>query len=1252
VNPRRSLVLVGLVAIALLLVLPAPSAVTASHPGAPAGARAPAAPPLTGRAAPTPRGSHSPAVPTCLNVPSYGYIGSPGALPITPLQLYQGPCPFVSVDEVHGSFDSAVAGSGERWTIPVHLPANGPSAPQANAYYQFYLGMVVTGDPRSEWKQSYAAIVFTDAGNSGTGPQPKWTAGFHVFSLVNSTKYLGGFCSDLNFTWNQSYYCELDDLTNTSGPTLTFTAGDQLQATFAGATGGTGGLAMWLNDTTNTSRSGNITLNSATTGSYTFEPYYTTACADTCLLQWAMPMGLGWSFTFCPASSGPFATCDSYNETTWRGITPPEVGIPQYYTGGSYSGDFYYFAPSSGSAVCNTNAAPGLFAQCYNFDTLGGTGYYPYFTFNGTDLDFGANWTWTTEDFGGATVELLTTGAPNDIIPFFFYAVTNSSRGGFIPPSTGLTVATHLQDLGSIASASVTYQVNNGAPSTIPMTFANGTTSNANYTAVIPSGANGWVNYTVSATNGAGATKTTGAYHVQRGPLPKFSITTENALSNCGAGVRINGTLYANNAKASLTPGTYPILAHGCYPYVFTGWSLSKGLSVTPPGAVNGTLTVSASGTVGTNWVYVRPFDVIDVATNPTSCGSVTLNSTSYTDGQTASPLLDSGPYPLEFVGCAGKSFAGWTVQGNLSITGSNVQASLWYLDPHGNGTVTANFVDTSSAVGLTFYTTPQSCGDVLFQGAGYATGQSIYVLSGGYELAPEPCAHWGFTNFTTFGAIYPVQAPNGTFTVTVDGGGSITENNYLLTEVTFAVSPAGCGTVTWDGTVETPGTTIVVTNNSVHTVTASSCAGNYLFSITGTGGVHVVGNEATVNSSGTVTATSIPGTPTQFIAFLTDPAQCGSITFAGVRYVNSNWTNVATGTVATILATPCGGYGFLKWQATQGITIAGSTAYLNQSGAITAIFRPITTLFLYTSPTSCGSIEVGGVRYPTNSTVQLTEYRSYALAALPCPGYGFVNWLNTTGALISDNTLSLSTGAVLTAVFAPVRYEVKVLITPATCGGVRLAGQVVGNGTTLGLAAGSYTITPSPCAGQHLVNWSLVGNLTVTNTTLTVNGSGSVGALYQPVAPSVVLYLAESSLSGSPVPFGATVQVPVPPYTYSYTWSFGDGSTVTTPVNFTDHTYASPGAYDVKVTITDPYNRTASASGTIQVVAPSASEVAALSQGAVIGIALAIVAVAAIVILGSRTRRPPPEPDSLAAAAPAGDEPLPSPPPMEAPQP
>lgn len=1240
IGRRRAAGLLSAVFVVLVLTAPSagglvPTVLPSAH-----------APPISAHPVAAAAATHPPPagpIPTC-NPPPYPiYNLLNGVFPITPQQTFQIPCAPVNFDEVHATFTSSTPGSATHFNIPVHLPENGVTW-QSNVTDQLEVGFVVRGDPFSEWHQSYAEVAFQPINTplSNGGASVNWTESVHVLSLRQAAFYQNGVCPlvSVNLSWNNSYECEVDLVqSNSTFYNAAILPGNSwVNVSFAGTPGSSSGTGIWVNDTATPALSTHFQLDSANTGTYNFTPYFSASCANGCLLNWSMQFGLGYGFNLCPLNSLSTNTCNSYSEPNWRSTQPTEFGAPEYYQAGGYNGDYYYFAPESASGACNNNAPLNTVAFCFNQDQFGGTGYYPSFSFNGTVLDFGANYSWTTEGIGGSLNEFLPNGALRDIVPFFVYTASNTSRAGFAPSGASIGVTDELQDLGHIISSNLTYSLNGGTPTTVAMGFVGGTASDATYSSTIPSGPDGEVNYTITGLNGAGATIVDGPFHVARGPLPTFSVVLTTQDPAC-AQIVLNGTTYSNGSTAHLLPGTYAISALGCYPWVFSKWTLARGLTISPYGNLTGTLEVTASGSVEADWGYVRPFDSVLVETNPSTCGQVIINGTDFLSSGQSQMYLDSGNYTIGVLGCAGEAFSGWTFLGPWSILGN-------VLTIFGNGTLTANYVAATGASSLIFETNPSYCGGVLFEGAGYISNSSISLHAGTFNIAPDPCSHWGFSSWSTTGSI---SASGGS--LTVNGGGTLTENNYVLTEVKFVSNPSNCGNISWDSAVQLNDAVVVVSNNSTHAVFATPCAGYYLIALTGDGGIHITGNIAIVNGSGTVTATFAQGQPTQFLGFLTDPSNCGAIVEGGTRYVNSNYTYLAPGTIATVVGQPCSGYGFVEWITFGEVTISGSTAFFNGSGAIEAVFAPLVPVFLYTSPGSCGSISVGGTTYVSNSSPQLTENVPYPITATPCTGYAFTQWTNTSSGLLagglynSTGTLTIVGEALLTADFAPIRYDVTFTISPPNCGSVVVSGANELNGTVLAMAHGTYSLNSAPCTGDHLLSWTLTGNLSVVGTHLYVNGSGTVEAIYRPVYPTVSLSLTTSSFEGEAVPFEATVAVPIPPYTYNYTWSFGDGSpTVTTPVNFTSHAYANAGTYAVSVTVQDPLNRNASANGSVQIITSSLGAGSLISPLSLALFIVAIIGLIAIVVLAFRRPRaaPSPPPEDAGPGPAASRQPVP----------
>jgi PKD domain len=1155
--------------------------------------------------------------------PAYGKVGN--GWPLQPDFATQGNCAPLGNDQVHASFFSNDAGSGVRFTIPLYLPALGTQGQPCN-YNDVYLGMVVGGDGLSVNTQSFAEVTFSPnaACQNQSSSALTYTESAMVWGLYNASKLwpttAAAFgCPNLgqSFTRDNSYFCEENQINNGAGATIAsnLPSATWYNLTFVGGVGGTGGLGYFENTTATIGASHNFTFNALNTSNHTYYPYYHSSCLDVCMLNWSSSFGLGVGADLCAAynpTQNP--ACNSYNQYNWQSGPPVAWGVPHYFTAGAWRGDYARFAPESTSGVCNSLAASGTVAPCLNADSNGGTGYYPTFTFNGTSLDFGTTWPWTTENFGGAIKEYLSSAFQKDATPFWIDHDANSSRGGFVTPLSSVNVSARVQDLGNVSSVTLNYELPGAGWSTTPMARLAGTATNGVYNATIPgTGGDGLIHFYISAVNNASTTVFLGHNDtVARGPLPHFQVLLRTTPGSCG-NVRFNGTLNRNNTTLTVLPGLYPVTGSPCWPYIFFNWSRAGGVTV---GSFNQSTQalVTSNGTLDAILEYIRPTDNITVATSPALCGTVNINGNLLTNGMVVG-ILDGLPYSIGLTaGCGGEAFSGWGILGNFTILGHSLTA-------HGNGTIVANFVPSASAVQVLFLTSPANCGGISYNNTGYVNGETLNFTPGTYTILPLPCRHYGYLEWNASAGV----SVTGT-SMTVTGAGTIREVNYHLTEVTIDTVPGFCGYVTFDGLNYRNSSVVVVQNNSTHLISAVTCAGYYFFGFNTTPGLSVSGHVLTVNWSGRLSAVNIPGTNAVFVGFITDPPFCGSINFESSTFVNTNYTYVPPGTVAAIAATTCRNYGFVTWITTGGISIVGSNAYVNTSGSIDAVFRPLADVFLYTDPATCGSIDLGGRIYGNNASATVPETAIFSLAAIPCPGYGLTAWENSSGATITGNNISFATTSILTAVFIQIGYTVGFTINPPNCGDVTVQGRVVVNGSSLALSRGNYTIRDTPCAGDHLSGWSTNGSVTVNGSRLEVLGPGNVTATFQPVPPVVSLSVAPSSFTNSPVSFIAAVAVLVPPYNYTYKWAFGDGTPPeTTFVNFTDHVYNHAGSFAVGVTVTDGYNRTAQANSTLTVVTPTSTTAGGtLIPGlTAVGLAIAVLLVALAFVAFWRRRHP-----------------------------
>jgi PKD domain-containing protein len=1221
----RTGIVVALVAtLALLGTLPAVLALppAAVHP------EASSTPSLSSPVVGGPSAARSHPPPPLACPPGYpAYVSLPGEVwPLDPNFAYQGPCRYIAEDEVHASFASGSSGSGARWSIPWTLPVEGIGG-QENIEEGLYVGMVVSGNGQSQWNQSYLEVLATPSLNLVS--QLTWNVNLSVLSFVNMTYFHPAGCpaGALNLSWNDTYFCEIDDLANGEpiGLLSGVSGGTPLAITFDGTVGGRAGLGVWVNETNTSGSSSFVRLNATATQTYAFEPAYGAACAADCFLNWGLSYGLGVGVDICPLGGLPFATCDSYNGTAYATLPPATWGIPEFWNGTAYSGDYRYLEPESASGVCNTNPPVGItVAGCYEYTSNGGDGFYPFFSLNASGLDFGTTYPTSVTSFGGPYQQFLNTPGTQDLVPLVETGISDSSLAGFLAPVSPLNVSFNVTDLGTIRSASLAWSLNGSAWATDVLS-GNGSASAEFYQATIPSGTNGVLRYQVNATNAAGLSVASTVRTVVRGPLPTFEVGVGIVPGTCGT-VSVAGHPYVNGSTVVLGPGRVLIAASGCYPYNFSSWHVTNGLTVGPGGAAGATLTVAASGNLTAEFTYVRPSERLAIEVVPAGCAEVVIDGTPYANGGVAD-LLYGLPHDLSVTGlCTGYAFGGWTPSANVSVLGTS-------LILHNNGSLTLTVVPESQTSPVSFATTPAACGGVGLGGAGYTTGESVYLAPGTYSLTPEPCAHFGFENFTTRGPGVSVAGTN----LTVVGNGTVIENNYRLTEVYVATSPGTCGGILLDGTSYSNGTYVPLQNHSAYTVTAFTCPGHFLDAFTASGGLTLSGSLLTVNGSGTLLVVSLPGVPSIFVGFVTTPAKCGGIDLGGTVYTNGAFTTLAPGVVLSIAALPCVDYGNVSWAVTGAIAIVGGEAFLNGSGAITAVFGAIVPILFETVPATCGAALIDGVPYADGSTALLINGRSYSIAPAPCAHYELESFESSPYVAILNSTIAPDGPSTITAVFLPIPYAVTTTLAGEGCGTVTLGGALVGSGEVFNLTAGNYTLGETPCPTSEFGGFNVSSNLSVEGGYLFVNGSGTLSASFRPIPPSLTLGGNAAAFVGGTALFYAAVLVPVAPTGYTYDWNFGDGTTNVTGTNTTTHVFDRTGTFTVVVTAIDPFDRAANASLVVTVVAASATNYAGTLGSGLLVLGVAAVALAAIWAV-ARWRRPPPP--LRTDAGPAKDEP------------
>jgi len=228
-------------------------------------------------------------------------------------------------------------------------------------------------------------------------------------------------------------------------------------------------------------------------------------------------------------------------------------------------------------------------------------------------------------------------------------------------------------------------------------------------------------------------------------------------------------------------------------------------------------------------------------------------------------------------------------------------------------------------------------------------------------------------------------------------------------------------------------------------------------------------------------------------------------------------------GTVIGLVATPNDGYEFINWSgdvsSVADADSASTTINLDADYVIRANFEEVLP-DRYSLTVSSGA--GGSVAEPGEGTFTYNAGEVVGLTAVADEGYRFSGWSGDTAAIENGEAISTSVAMhgnySVTAGFEPipiVRYDLAVEST----GG----GSVTNPGTgTFSYDQGTVVnLVATPAAGYEFVNWTgdvgTVGNVNSSSTTITMNGSYSILANFEPTGSSWY-YLSITSTAGGSV--------------------------------------------------------------------------------------------------------------------------------------
>jgi uncharacterized repeat protein (TIGR02543 family) len=387
------------------------------------------------------------------------------------------------------------------------------------------------------------------------------------------------------------------------------------------------------------------------------------------------------------------------------------------------------------------------------------------------------------------------------------------------------------------------------------------------------------------------------------------------------------------------------------------------------------------------------------------------------------------------------------------------------------------------------------------------ALGQGTFACYEGttVSLVAAPATGYRFVNWT--GDVDTIANTNAaSTTITMNGDYSVTANFELIPPVRYSLTVSSSA----GGSVTTPGQGTFIYNAGAVVSLVAVPATGYLF-VNWTGNVGTVANvsaastTATINGDGSITANFEPIPRVRYNLTITSSSG-GWVTSPGMGTFSYD-----AGVVVSLVASPTCiyQYQFVNWTGDVGTiantNAASTTITMNGSYSIRANFMaiPPSQYSLSVSSTAGGSVAT-----PGEGTFMCSAGAVLSLVAVPATGYQFVNWTGNVGTIANVNAASTAitmNGAYsITANFAAIPGGQYSLTISSTAGG---SVTTPGEGTFTRDAGTVVSLVASPASGYHFVNWTgdvgTIANVNAASTTITMNGSYSVTAVFAEDSPS-----------------------------------------------------------------------------------------------------------------------------------------------------
>jgi trimeric autotransporter adhesin len=631
--------------------------------------------------------------------------------------------------------------------------------------------------------------------------------------------------------------------------------------------------------------------------------------------------------------------------------------------------------------------------------------------------------------------------------------------------------------------------------------------------------------------SGAGVSST-GMFNPATAGLGPHTINYSVGVAPCNASssttITVNSaTVTPPAAQTICSGGSATLTASGAGTY---SWSPSTGLSSTT-GA-----TVTASPTTTTTYT------VTGTTAGCTSTGTVTVTVAPLTVGVSPNTSICSGASTtLTATGATNYTWSPAT--GLSSTTGASVTANPTTTTTY---TVTGTTGSCSSTASVTVTVTPLNL----------TVSPNVSICSG------------ASTTLTASGATsYAWSPPTG---LSASTGASVsasptTTTTYTVTGTTGSCTATGTVTVTVTPLALTLSPNTSICNGGSATLTAGG-ATNYTWS-PATGLSSTTGASVTASPTATTTYT-VSGTSGSCSSSLSVTVTVTPI----VVSVTPN-TSICNGASTTLTA---GGGTTYSWSPAIGLsstsgtsvtanpsttttyTVTGTTGTCTNTATMTLTVNPIPTVTATNNGPLCegSTLQVQANSLPgtnynwsgPNGFTASTQNASTPATISAAGTYTVTTSLNgCTSSTTTDVVINSAQTPVIDAV-GPFCEASSNLFLSADIPGGTWSGTGIVNASTgefSPLQAGS---------GSHAITYTITGGCSTPGTTFILVNAMPVIQISTPLASGCV-------------PFTTTLIDVSSPASGSITWNFGDGTANSNQLNNTNHTFTSPGCYDVTVT-------------------------------------------------------------------------------------